>query len=103
MPTSNIKNLDGKLPVSDPLTLRELAEVLVRHYGIHEGNYDLVLEFQIGVGQVGPDPEAQLPGAMVSIARIGLIQAADVGTTTVDASIVNPAKIPRKKSLVKAK
>lgn len=103
MPTNKIQSLASNIPVSDPLTLRELAEVLVKHYGIHEGNYDLALEFQIGVGQVGPEPESQLPGAMISISRIGLIQATDIRATTVDAAEVNPQKKVGKKALPKPK
>jgi hypothetical protein len=98
VPTNNIQNTAAHTPISDPLSLRELAEVLIKHYEIHEGNYDLALEFQIGVGQVGPNPELQLPGAMVSVSRIGLIQATNIRPTTVDASIVNPPKRKRKKS-----
>ncbi|MGZ5055194.1 MAG: hypothetical protein ACXWAT_09665 [Methylobacter sp.] len=98
MPTNNAQNTDTRSPISDPLSLKELGEVLIKHYGIHEGIYDLVLEFQIGVGQVGPTPEVQFPGAMVSVSRIGLTQATTIGQTTVDASIVNPLKIKRKKS-----
>jgi hypothetical protein len=96
-----MQNLSSKLPIADPLSLRELAEVLVKHYDIHEGKYDLALELQVGVGLVGPDPGSQLPGAMVSVSRIGLTRATDIRATTVDAAVVNPAKMKRKKPLEK--
>lgn len=70
--------------------LREIAELLVKHQGLHEGLYDLAIEFQIGVGGVGPSPELVLPGAMLGVKRIGLKQTLVTGTTTVDASVVNP-------------
>ena len=77
--------------VADPLTMRELATVLVKHYGIHEGKFDLLIEFQIGMGLLGPSPELTNPGAMISVSKIGLVQSPPVdGPMTVDAAIVNP-------------
>jgi len=81
--------------------LREIAELLVRHQGLHEGLYDLAIEFQIAVGGVGPSPESILPGAMVGVKRIGLKQAALLGPTTVDASIINPPPAAVKKVAAK--
>lgn len=96
MPTNNTKK-DLNL-INEPLSLKELTEVLIKHYDIHEGLHDLVLEFQVGIGQIGADPESRLPGAMVTISKIGLIKSESVGQATADASVVNPAKRKRKKS-----
>ena len=71
------------------LSLRELAAVLVKHYGLHEGQYDLVIEFQIGTGVVGPT-QAPTLGAIVGVSRVGLIPATADGPTTVNAAMVNP-------------
>lgn len=87
------------VPVEAPLSMRDLAGVLIRHYGIHEGHFDLLVEFQIGMGAVGPDPTALSPGAMIGVSRIGLMPSKADGPTTVDAAIVNPAKKSRKKTL----
>lgn len=77
--------------------MRDLAAVLIRHYGLHEGLYDLLIEFQVGVGAVGPDPTALTPGAMIGVSRVGLIPSRSKGPTTVDAAIINPTKkAPRK-------
>jgi hypothetical protein len=86
-------------PVEAPLSMRDLAGVLVKHYGIHEGHFDLLVEFQIGMGAVGPDPTALTPGAMIGVSRIGLMPAKTDGPTTVDAAIVNPVKKSRKKTV----
>jgi hypothetical protein len=89
------KDKQAKLPVapvSSPLPLRELAEVLVKHYGLHEGSYDLLVELQVGLGGVGPDPLNLSPGAMIGVHRIGLQPAQAQGPTTVDAALVNPKK-----------
>ena len=34
-------------PVEAPLSMRDLAGVLVRHYDLHQGHFDLLVEFQI--------------------------------------------------------
>ena len=85
--------------VEAPLSIRELACVLVKHYGLHEGRFDLLVKFQIGTGAVGPDPAAPIPGAMIGVSRIGLMPSRTDGFTTVDAALVNPVKKSRKKIL----
>lgn len=85
-------------PVEAPLSMRDLASVLVKHYDLHKGHFDLLVEFQIGMGAVGPDPTALTPGAMIGVSRIGLMPSKADGPTTVDAAIVNPAKKSRKKT-----
>lgn len=79
------------------MPLRDLAELLVKHYKYHEGLFDLAFEFQISVGAIGPSPELVMPGAMVGISRVGLIQALQVGPYTVDAKQSNPLPIVAKK------
>ena len=69
----------------------------MKHYGLNEGTFDLMLEFQIGTGAIGPDKDNLIPGAMIGVSRIGLVPTSKVGPTTVDASVVNPAKKSRKK------
>ncbi len=70
--------------------LREIAELLVKQRGLHEGIYDLAIEFNIGVGSVGGDPSAPLPGVVLGVKRIGLVKTSVHGATTVDAAKVNP-------------
>jgi len=83
-------------PVSTPLSMREVAGLLVKHYGLHEGSYDLMIEFKIGVGTVGADSDDEKsPGAIIGLSRVGLVLSKKAGITTVDASTVNP---PRKKT-----
>lgn len=87
--------------VGQPLSMRDLTTLLVRHNKIHQGRYDLMIEYHIGAGSVGPTPESRTPGIMVGISRIGLVAAQAVGPATVDAAIANPAK--KKRSPVKSK
>lgn len=79
------------VPVEPPLSMRDLTTVLIKHYGIHEGRYDLLIEFQIGMGAVGPDPASLNPGAMIGVSKVGLMPAKGNAPTSVDAMLVNPA------------
>lgn len=81
--------------VAPVLSLRELTELLVKHYGIHEGKYDLLMEFQIGTGMFGPTPDATLPSVLMGVSKIGLMPTSVETATTVDAAIINPEK-PKK-------
>lgn len=88
------------VPVATPVSTSELTSILIKHYGLHEGRYDLLIEYQIGVGPVGPDPTKLVPGVMFGIGRIGLLAANGEGPTSVDASVVNPAPVKQKKVAV---
>lgn len=86
-------------PVESPLGMQDLAAVLVKHYGLHDGCFDLIVEFQVGVGPVGPQTGPRMPGAMVGVSRIGLVPAEKSGPTTVDAAVTNPQKkVSRRKA-----
>lgn len=69
-----------------PLPLKEVAELLVRHYGLRDGLWELALEMQVGVGQVGALPDAVFPGAIFGVSRVGLARVTVAGPRTVDAA-----------------
>ena len=73
-------------------SLVELTEILVKHQELHEGLYNLSIEFRIAVGAVGPAPELICPGAMIGVSRIGLskTEKEKANMHTVDAAKVNP-------------
>ena len=83
--------------VQEPLSLLKLGELLVRYYELHEGLYDVSIEFAMGFGAVGQTPETTVPGVMVGVNKIGLVKVEKKGNSTLDASIVNPKKTSRKK------
>lgn len=101
MSTDIPKPVQQIVPVSSPLSLRELAAVLVKHYGLNEGVFDLMVEFQIGVGAVGPEKDKVVPGAMIGVTKIGLLPSTILGPNTVDAAVINPEKKPSKKARTK--
>jgi hypothetical protein len=76
----------------DPIQLREVTTLLLKHYGLHEGLWDLNLELQMGIGQFGQTREKALPGAMVTVSRIGVSRtpAENAGPNTVNAAEANP-------------
>ncbi len=89
-----------------PIPLKELATILIRHYGYHEGFYEVGVQFNIAVGSVGPDPTLVAPGAVVAVAGIGLAKCPESSPLGVDASVVNPVtavevKKPARKKAVK--
>lgn len=98
MSTEEIAQAQRPEPVAEPLTISGVAEILVKHYGLTSGMFDLQVEFQIGTGAVGPDKENLVPGAMIGVSRLALVPASKLGPNTVDASMVNPPKKTRKKS-----
>ena len=87
-------------PITSPLSMRDLASVLVKHYGLTEGTYDLMVEYQIGTGAVGPDKDNLVPGAMIGVSRVGLVPTTKQGPNTVDAALINPTKKLRKKTAI---
>lgn len=78
--------------------LKELAVLLIKHFDIHEGLYEVNVGLQLAVGAVGPTPELAVPGAMFGIANIGLVKAKQTSPLTVDAKEANPIKKSKKAS-----
>jgi hypothetical protein len=74
------------------LDIRELTAALVKHYGLHEGLYDLYLEYQFAFGNFGPSASQVVPSAVVGLSKLGVTKVAQTGPLTVDASEVNPAQ-----------
>lgn len=79
-------------------SLVQMTEILIKSQGLHEGFYNLSVQFQISVGAVGPSPESICPGAMMGISRIGLsrTEKEKANIHTVNAAEVNPA--PKKRA-----
>jgi hypothetical protein len=83
--------------------MKELTTLLVKHYGLTEGRYDILIEFQIGVGAVGPSKESKVPGAIVGVSRIGISAATEDGAGVVDAADVTRAASAKRSSPTSAK
>lgn len=96
---------EKKQDVIVEFTLAEIAEILIKQQGIHEGFYNLSIQFQLAFGAVGPSPELTCPGAMIGVGGIGLskIEQKKANKDTVDAAKINPSPELKVKAKAKAK
>jgi len=75
-------------------THREVAEILVKKQGIHEGFWGIYFELGLTGGAI-PTPssgDVVIPAAMVLINKVGIIRFDKPNSLTVDAAEVNPEK-----------
>jgi hypothetical protein len=78
-------------------SFKELAALMVRDQGIHEGCWGLAVRFGISATNAGVSDSDLRPTALVPIVEIGLQKFEEVNNLSVDASEVNPpAKPPTK-------
>ncbi|MBI5591669.1 MAG: hypothetical protein HY881_14440 [Deltaproteobacteria bacterium] len=86
-------------------SIRELTEIIIKKQKMHDGLYNLSIEFQIAVGAIGQSPETVFPGAMFGVSRVGISRTDPdkKNIHTVDASEVNPLvkPVPKKKKITK--
>jgi len=73
------------------LTHKETVEALIKYQNIHEGIWQLYVEFGIGAANIATGPDQFSPAAIVPINKIGLLRVEQEGPLTVDASKINPA------------
>lgn len=77
---------------------RELAEILVKQQGIHEGLWGVYVEFGFAATNVSDPNTAEktfTPAAISLIQKIGIQQFPEPSNLTVNAAEVNPAKSKR--------
>jgi len=83
-------------PTIITLTNRELTIALIKHQNIHEGIWQLYVEFGISAGNIpiaekDQDTLRVCPAAIVPIKTIGLIKVDAENPLALDASKVNPS------------
>lgn len=85
-----------------PFTHKEIAEVLIKKKGIHEGLWGIYLEFAIvGANIAGPGEGEANPAAIVPVLKIGLQKFDKETPLSVDAAKVNPAPKVKKNTSAK--
>ncbi len=94
-PKTGNSSLAGNLNLNDAtqvgkLSLKQLAAVLVKHYGMHDGLYEASIDIQTSLGNIGMTAATVVPGAMFGVSGVGLRKATTAGLHTVDARVVNP-------------
>lgn len=84
-------------PIHHVLTHRELTELLIKHYDIHEGFWAIAIEFRMGATLAGiNEEEERIPSAMVGIGKIGIQSTVPESPIAVDAAKINPDPSPGK-------
>ena len=79
------------------VTQQELVELVIKHVGIHEGEWTLLVGIGVGSGNFGVAPDQIAPGVMVTFNQIGIQRVMPgspqaPGSVNVDAAKVNPKK-----------
>ena len=83
---------------------QELAEILVKQQGIHEGVWGIYVRCALGAMNVGSTDADLQPAAIVPVVEIGIQTFEKENNLTVDAAKVNPKpKGAGKKSRTKTK
>lgn len=91
-PPSNL-TAEGNEIIGAPIGLKEIAVLLVKHYELHDGLYDPVIQFTFGVTGLEFPNQGRVPAGLVGVSHVGLSRAKEVGSNTVDAAAVNPAPV----------
>jgi hypothetical protein len=72
-------------------SFQELAELMIKQQGIHEGLWGIFIRFGIAAANASDATGTVLPTALVPIKEIGLQRFEEPSNLTVDAATVNPA------------
>ena len=71
---------------------KELTAILIKERGIHDGLWQLLVNFGIAAGNAGPSESEISPTAFVPILAIGIQKVPEKTPLSVDAAEVNPIK-----------
>jgi hypothetical protein len=71
-------------------TYKEIVEAMIKHQDLHEGIWQLYIEFGIGAANITTGEEDVSPSAIVPVKKIGLHKVDKESPIAVDASKVNP-------------
>jgi hypothetical protein len=75
-------------------SLKEVTKALIKEQRLHEGKWVIALEFGLGAGLFGPEPNELRPSALVAVQKVLLArhpEKAPLHGLVVDAAEVNPA------------
>jgi hypothetical protein len=82
-------------PTQYSFQLSEIAELMLRSSGIHEGKWVIGIEFGVGIGPIPLKPDEAYPGAVITANRLMLSALAggpQPPNLVFDAAILNPKK-----------
>jgi hypothetical protein len=73
---------------------KEVVEALLKQNAMHEGIWGLFVRFGLQAVNVGASPADLNPAAVLAVVEIGLQKFPEENNLSVDAAIVNPARLP---------
>ncbi|MFH1596421.1 MAG: hypothetical protein ABIG94_08670 [Pseudomonadota bacterium] len=75
---------------------KEIVKVLLKHQGIHEGLWAIVVQFGLQAAniKVGPSEGDVVPAAILPLVKMGIQKSDKPTPLTVDAAEVNPPPKP---------
>jgi hypothetical protein len=82
-------------PTQYSFELSEIAELMLKSSGIHEGKWVIGVEFSVTIGPVGLKPDEAYPGAIVTANKLLLSAAGEEKpppNLVFDAAVLNPKK-----------
>jgi hypothetical protein len=71
--------------------LKDVVTMMLKHQDIHEGHWQIMVNFGFGASNVGPNESDLSPAAIVPVLGIGIQKLAEKTPLSVDAAEVNPA------------
>ena len=74
-------------------TFKELAELLVKDRGIHEGFWGIYVKFGIRAANAGETDDDIKPTALVPVMEMGLQKFEGLNNLSVNAAEVNPGRV----------
>lgn len=80
------------MPNQVTFKLKEIAELLVKHQGIHEGHWGIFVRFGLNATNIGDSSNEMYPSAIVPVTELGIQRFDEPNPLTVDAAVVNPTK-----------
>ena len=71
--------------------LKELTVLMLKDQKIHEGQWQILVNFGFGAANIGPNEAELAPAALVPVMGVGIQKVSEKTPLSVDATEVNPA------------
>lgn len=73
------------------IDLKALGKILIRHFRLHDGIYEVGARFKVGIGNFGSADDGTAPGALFTLEGVGISKSGNPSPSSIDAAVVNPA------------
>jgi len=87
----------AETPHTQDIEIREVIEALIKNRDLHEGVWQLVVNFGLAGTNAGPNDMELRPAALVGIMKMGLMKAEKESGVALDAAKVNPSVTAKEK------